>query len=217
MPTQLMEAIESQDLERARELANENPALISERNEAGLLPATQALYRGHDDLARELLPPDDQLSIFEAASFGRWERVDQLLNEEPRLARQFSPDGFTPLHLAIFSGDVMTVRTVLAHDPDLEAGAQGSTAKGVRPLGTAIFVHRAGFVKLLIDAGADVNGREGNGFTPLHAATENQDEAIVRLLLARGADPSARDEQGRTSEEIARQAGDPELADVLRV
>jgi uncharacterized protein len=62
-------------------------------------------------------------------------------------------------------------------------------------------------VRLLLDAGADVNLRWGSGYTPLiDAALSSEEEAIVKLLLERGADVNARDPEGRTALQLARKA-----------
>jgi truncated hemoglobin YjbI len=54
-------------------------------------------------------------------------------------------------------------------------------------------------VKLLIDAGADVNARSGvGGQTPLHMAARRGNVRIARTLLDAGADLEAQDKQGET-------------------
>jgi hypothetical protein len=64
--------------------------------------ALEALYAGEEDRARELLRPDNELTIFEAAAFGRVDRLRSLVSEDPASARRISDDGFSALHLAIF-------------------------------------------------------------------------------------------------------------------
>ena len=64
--------------------------------------ALQALYEGDEERARRLLPPDGELSVFEAAAFGRDERLAEIVRDDPARARAFSDDGFTALHLAVF-------------------------------------------------------------------------------------------------------------------
>ena len=204
MTTDLIDAVKAKDADRARAVAAERPDLRLTRDEDGLLPATHALYRGQDDLARELLPDDGELTVFEAASFGRAERVAELLDADSSLIGGWSPDGFTVLHLALFSGSDATVRTVLDHGPDLEAPSRSSVARDVRPLHTAAFVRRPDLAAMLIDAGADANSRESGGFTPLHAAAENGDAEMVRVLLSRGADRALTDDSGRTAADLAR-------------
>jgi uncharacterized protein len=214
--TELVDAIKAKDDERARALVLADPTVALGRDADGLLPATHALYYGLDDLAKELLPPDPSLTVFEASSFGRAKRVEELLNEDPGLVSVWSSDGFSVLHLALFSGDQPTVRAVLRHDPDLETPAKGEVAPGVRPIHTAVFVHDRQLAELLIDAGADVNSRERGGLTPLHAAAENKDTSMAQMLVARGGDPTMRDEQGRTAADIAAGAGADALATWLR-
>ena len=47
--------------------------------------AMQALYEGDVERARALLAPDGELSVFDAAAFGRVERLQELLAREPGL------------------------------------------------------------------------------------------------------------------------------------
>ena len=63
-------------------------------------------------------------------------------------------------------------------------------------------------VKLLIDAGADVNAREDDedGKTPLLAACCCYNPDIVRALIEAGADVNAKDEFGRTALDMTRKS-----------
>src|ERR1051325_3662904 len=117
-------------------------------------PALQAMYEGDRDRAEALLAPDEELSAYEAAAFGRIERLTQLLDEDPSAANEWSPDGFTALHLAIFGGSEDAIRLLLDRGADPNALATGEIAR-VRPLGTAAFVGRPDLEKILLDAGAD--------------------------------------------------------------
>jgi hypothetical protein len=80
---ELIAAIKDRDPERARALAREQPEAAVWRDEEGLLPAVLALY-GDVRLAATLLPPM-KLTIFEAALFGREDRLRLLLEAEPGL------------------------------------------------------------------------------------------------------------------------------------
>ena len=148
--------------------------------------AMQALYEGDAERARRLLGPDDDLSVFDAAAFGRLERLRGLLADDPSQASAFSDDGFTALHLASFGRQEEAARILIEHGADLNVRSTSEIAK-VPPLGTAAFVRSVALAKLLLDAGADVNGQGEGGFTALDTATANGDEELVRLLRERGA------------------------------
>lgn len=154
----------------------------------GVSEAMQTLYAGDRDRAESLLPPDNQVNVFEAAAFGRVERLAALLAGDPELANSYSPDGFTPLHLACYSGGAAVARVLVEHGADLEALSRASFAK-VRPLGTAAFSRDRESAAVLLEAGADPNGPGEGELTPLHAARQNGDNEFVRLLLEHGADP----------------------------
>lgn len=162
----------------------------------------KALYEGDVDRARGLLPADEELSVFDAAAFGRLERLRAILAADPSQAGALSDDGFTPLHLAVFAGQPEAARLLIDHGADLDALATSAVAR-VRPLGTAAFVRSVPLAGLLLDAGADVNGRGDGGFTALHSAAQSGDEELVRLLLARGADPSLSTAQGARPADLA--------------
>jgi uncharacterized protein len=158
--------------------------------------ALQALFAGDEERARRLLPPDDELTVFEAAAFGRRGRLAEIIRDEPAQAQAFSADGFTPLHLAVFGRQEETARLLLEAGADPNVLATSSFAR-VPPLGTAAFVQSVELARLLLDHGADPNRAGEGGFTPLHAAAQNADEELARLLLERGADRSVAADDGR--------------------
>lgn len=85
---------------------------------------------------------------------------------------------------AATKGDTEQVLTLL-HD-----GTDVNTAFPIvktRPLMVAAAFGHVDTVKVLLDAGADVNAKDLTGWTPLHAAAFNGNLQIVRLLLEKGA------------------------------
>ena len=78
-------------------------------------------------------------------------------------------------------------------------------------------------VKVLVEAGADVNSENEADFTALHAAAFRGLNEVVEYLVAQGADINARDFRGRTAFRIAEGAKQsfqfqafPETAEALR-
>ena len=164
--------------------------------------ALQALYAGEVVRAEELLGPDEELSVFEAAAFNRVDRLRTILREDPSQAAALSEDGFTALHLAVFAQREEATRVLVGHGADVNARSTAAIAR-VPPLGTAAFVRSVPMARLLLDAGADVNGRGEGGFTALHTAAQNADDELVRLLLERGADTSLTTGDGRRPADLA--------------
>lgn len=158
--------------------------------------ALQALYEGDAERGRALLPRDEDVSVFEAAAFGRTDRLGEILRKDPSQARAFSDDGFTALHLAIFGRQEEAARTLLEAGADPNVLATSELAR-VPPLGTAAFVQSVPLARLLLDSGAAVDGRAEGGFTALHSAAQNGDDELARLLLERGADARLTTDDGR--------------------
>jgi ankyrin repeat protein len=152
--------------------------------------------------AQQLLPPEDQLSVFEAAAFGAVERLRAILTADPNEVAAVSDDGFTALHLAVFAEQEDAARLLLECGADVNALSAGEIAR-VPPLGTAAFVRSAKLARVLLDAGANVNGQGEGGFTALHAAAQNGDEELVQLLLERDADPTISNVQGKRPSDLA--------------
>ena len=61
-------------------------------------------------------------------------------------------------------------------------------------------------LRMLVDAGADVNYRGGQPYSPLHLAVCEQNPAAVGMLLAAGAEVDAHDDDGRTPLDCVAQA-----------
>lgn len=147
--------------------------------------ALQALYAGDVERAQALLGPDDELDVFTAAAFGRVERLERLLRDDPSLATAFADDGFTALHLAVFGGRRDAADVLIEHGADVNVRSRGAVAR-VPPLGTAAFVGSVELARLLLDRGADVNGEGEGGFTALDSAAANGNDELVRMLESRG-------------------------------
>jgi ankyrin repeat protein len=176
-------------------------------------PAMLALYRGEKDEAERLLA--DEPNVFEAAAFGRVDRLRDVLDRDAELARGFSGDGFTALHLAAFFGQPEAVRLLLERGADVNAVATSEQIGPVQPLHSAAATRQLECARLLIEHRADVNARQAGGYTPLHEAAGNGDVELARLLLAAGADPAARKDDGQTPADVAAERGNPKLAALL--
>jgi ankyrin repeat protein len=64
------------------------------------------------------------------------------------------------------------------------------------PLHLAIYSNFSKIVRMLIDAGADVEAKTNSGMTPLHWASYKDNIELAKLLLDAGADLEAKDNEG---------------------
>lgn len=142
-----------------------------------------------------------------------------------------SVTGLTPLITAAYHGNAEAVRLLLSKGArvndvaafptmfPIENPKSGVIALSkVTPLLAAAASHFE-VVKLLLDAGADVNARDGRNMTPLMiaVATDRQDARILRLLLDHGADAAIQSNAGETAGDWARKAAAKPALDLLKV
>jgi len=118
--------------------------------------------------------------------------------------------GFTPLHVAARPGHEEAVQVLLDHGAEAhnihEAAGIGDVEKvrqflaadaslidheditGGMPLHWAAVNGKLEVVRMLIEAGANVNARDNGGETPLANACRRQDQETIELLLEHGAE-----------------------------
>src|SRR4029453_18323004 len=146
--------------------------------------------------------------LADAAAAGDADTVRRLLAEDPSLARGYTEEGWTALHLAA----TPEIAGVL-----IDAGADVNSRNrhrfagpGNSPVSAAVYQRRDEVVQLLLAHGADVNQGDNAGFTPLHLATANGYIESARTLLEAGANPNA-----RTSKAGGKQWGNKTPLDLL--
>ena len=198
----VFELIDAGDADALRDELDLDPGLAANRNAEGLSPVLYALYNGKSDLVEPLLDANPPLDVFDSAAVGRTRGLAELLDAEPELARAWSKDGFTALHLASFFGEEEAARLLLERGAEVNLVARNERIH-VTPLHSAAAGGHAAIVKLLLEHGADPNAAQDGGFTPLHSAAQNDDRESVEALLEAGADPTLANDEGRTPADLA--------------
>jgi ankyrin repeat protein len=149
----------------------------------------QAIYRGDQARADELLAASPELDVFEASATGRAERLRELLDGDPSLANAWADDGFQPLGLASFFGHVEAARLLVERGAEVNSASRNDMK--VMPLHSAAATGdpeaRYELAKLLLKHGADPNARQQDDFTPLQAAEQLGDQRLAELLRQHGA------------------------------
>ncbi len=153
----------------------------------------QALYQGDRVRVDELLAAAPGLDVFEAAAFGRTDRLRELLDEDPSRANEFGDDGFHPLGLSCFFGHVEAARLLLDRGADVNARSTNEHVQTAAIHAAAAAqgtdeATRYELVKVALEHGADPNLEQGGGFRAVDAARQNRDARVEQLLLEHGAE-----------------------------
>ena len=152
-----------------------------------------AIYRGDRERA-EQLADGRELNVFEAAALGRTDRLRELLDADSTLANAWADDGFQPLGLACFFGNVDAARLLFERGADANQIARNEhiqtaaihAAAAAGDTGTDEST-RYELVKLALEHGADPNLPQAGGFRAIDAARQNGDARVEQLLRDRGA------------------------------
>jgi len=207
-----IDAIKAGEFERVKAMVSADPTLIDARSRTGESAILTAVYHRQKEIVNLLVARGATLSIFEACAAGEVERVERLVNAGT--INDYSPDGWTPLHLAAFFGHTKIAELLLAHDADVSARSRNPN--GNTPLHAALAGNHKFVAGLLIGGGADVNAPDAAGWRPLHLAAANNNLDAIKALIAQGADVAAGNGEGKTPLSLAQEKNHREAVAFLR-
>ncbi|XP_040003483.1 ankyrin repeat domain-containing protein 50 [Xiphias gladius] len=171
------------------------------------------------EAVNQLCSTDGQTLLVSAAHEGSANVVELLLTHrsDPMIS---DLQGQTPLSLASRQGHVKVLSVLLewAKSQEPKTAVQMMEHvdnEGWTALRSAAWGGHSEAVRLLLDAGADVNGCDGEGRTALRAAAWGGHEEIVRTLLDYGAQVDKADSKGRTPLIAAAYMGHHEAVEIL--
>lgn len=171
-------------------------------------------------------------ALHAAANANDTETVRLLLDASPDVNAKDAGD-FTPLMNAAMNGNTAVARMLLARGArardvsgrgDMKTHTAAMVKNGRVALSDFTALHIASvtgppeLVKLLIDAGADLEAREGRGMTPLvlSVAADHANPEIVKLLMSAGASLDARDPSNETALDWAQKYGNTTIVAALK-
>jgi ankyrin repeat protein len=211
---ELFEAIQAGQAPRVRALLDQDSTLANARNVVDVSALAIAAYWGQPEIVDLLLARGAEMDVFTAAALGDVEQVRAFLLKQPDLVSSYSPDGWTPLHLAAHFGQARVASLLLIYGAEVNARSRNGLANTA--LHAALAGRRHEVAALLLAHGADPRATQRGGWTPLHQAADHGDRALIEALLARGAEVNARNDEGQTPLALALARGHQEAATLLR-
>ncbi len=180
-------------------------ALHALRNANGESLVQFCAYRKRQAVLEALIARNLPLTLHEAATLGRTDRVTEILTAAPWAVDTLAPDGWTALHLAAHFGHAGTLATLLAAGAD--ANLYGRAFERNLPLHAACAGGKVDCALRLLPVTADIDARQGGGWTALMLAAEDGLLPVVAALLARAADRTLTNDAGKTALALAQDRG----------
>jgi ankyrin repeat protein len=211
MAQEIFIAITANDKEAVAALIAADPAVAHAHNAGGISALMQARYENRTEIVDLLRKAAGELDIFEAAALGDVARLNRLLANDGELVKASSADGFTPLHLACFFGQLEAAETLVQRGADTNAVSPSRIAV----IHSAAASRNAALLKLVLRGGAIPNLQQQRGYTALHEAAMHNSVDRAQALLDAGADPAIKTDEGQTAADMAAQNGSREVAELL--
>lgn len=150
-------------------------------------------------------------SIFDIARSGTVAEIKDLMKQNQEVINQTNENGFSPLILACYRGNVEVVKFLIENVKDVNYKSQEGTA-----LAGLSVKYNKDLVMLLLKRNADPNIPDATGSTPLFWAVKFGNKELIELLLKHKADKSIKDSMGITPFEYALQTNNEEIINLLK-
>ncbi|MGA2325431.1 MAG: ankyrin repeat domain-containing protein [Bryobacteraceae bacterium] len=210
----LLNSIGRGDCRGTRDLLKANPSPVRAKAPDGASAVLLAVYCGHPEMVPLFVEHGARLDFFEACAARDQDRALALVEADPALIRQFSPDGYHGLGLAVFFGHQDLAEHLLARRAHVNTAS--ANPQKVAAIHAAAARSNVPMIRMLLSKGANVNAVQPGGFTPLDAAAFHGSREIVEMLLAHGADPARKTAEGKTAADLAAEHGHREVTEQLR-
>jgi ankyrin repeat protein len=195
-----VDAARKGDVKKLKALLAQDPKLVNEKDNNGDAPLHQAALHGQVAAVQFLL--ESGADVNAKNSYGAylpgdyWAAVSGASNQTDPVKILFAPgnndeyrkNGYTPLHLAVFSTNHKKIVDLLVAKG---ANVNDQSASGATPLLFAVMRGQKDDVTYLLDHGANPNLADAYGDTPLMCALQTSYQSLVQPLVDKGADVNA--------------------------
>jgi uncharacterized protein len=165
---------------------NAAESLVADAAARGDREAVKALLKSAADV--NAAQGDGMTALHWASMNGDAELAQMLIVAGANVKATTRLGSYTPLYLASQQGHGKIVQALIKSGADLKAG----TPNGTTPLMAAAASGELEAVRVLVDHGADVNGKDGvRQQTPLMYAAASNRAAVIAFLASKGADLKA--------------------------
>ena len=196
----------------------ENGANINAVDIEGWSALSYAVNNGDIEIAKLLLENKAKikgellLAIKSPIAESRINMIKLLIDNKANI-NYADEDEFTPLNIAIESGDMELTKFLITNGANVNSLMQD----GVSLIGYAIAQNNMDLLQILIENGANVNYTNGDSWadTPLKTASRLGLDNVVRILLSRNADINAVDMNGNTALHLAVISGNIDIVGEL--
>lgn len=150
-------------------------------------------------------------SIFDVARSGTVSEVKELMKQNPDIINQNNENGFSPLILACYRGNVEVAKFLMDNVKDINYKSQEGTA-----LAGLSVKYNKDLVEYILTKNANPNITDSTGSTPLFWAVKFGNKELIELLLKHKADKFIKDAEGKTPFEYALQTDNKEIINLLK-
>jgi len=151
-----------------------------------------------------------QQDIFEVSRNGTIIELNKLYNENPEIINYKNEEGYTPLVLACYSGNVEVVSFLIDNVSDIN----GTSTHGT-PLMAAVYKGYTEIVSILLEYGVNVDVTDVKGTTAAHYAVMFKNYDIVRQLVKAKANFEIKNNIDKSALDFAKMYNDKELNQLL--
>jgi ankyrin repeat protein len=152
-------------------------------------------------------------NIIDAVENKDYEAVDRLLKAgvDVNVTNQ---EGHFPLWDAVWNGDTKMVQLLLKNKANAEQKFIGKESK-IACLEIAAQEGHFEIVKMLVNAGSEIDERSFRGHTPLRIATRNGHVELVKYFISKKCEIDSQGDDGATPLEVAASKGHLEIVETL--